>query len=34
MGGDTMSNSELVTAAGEGSANKVLFSFGPDPRRT
>ena len=32
MGGDTMSNSELVTAAGEG-ANKVLFTFGPDPRK-
>jgi len=32
MGGDTMSNSELVTAAGEG-ANNVLFTFGPDPRK-
>jgi branched-chain amino acid transport system substrate-binding protein len=32
MGGDTMSNSELVTAAGEG-ANSVLFTFGPDPRK-
>ncbi|MGE5384339.1 MAG: branched-chain amino acid ABC transporter substrate-binding protein, partial [Betaproteobacteria bacterium] len=33
MGGDTMSNSELVTAAGEG-ANNVLFTFGPDPRKS
>jgi branched-chain amino acid transport system substrate-binding protein len=32
MGGDTMSNSELVTAAGDG-ANSVLFTFGPDPRK-
>jgi len=32
LGGDTMSNSELVTAAGEG-ANNVLFTFGPDPRK-
>ncbi len=33
MGGDTMSNSELVTAAGDGS-NNVLFTFGPDPRKS
>lgn len=32
LGSDTMSNSELVTAAGE-MANNVLFTFGPDPRK-
>ena len=32
MGGDTMSNSELVTAAG-GAADNVLFTFGPDFRK-
>jgi branched-chain amino acid transport system substrate-binding protein len=32
MGGDTMSNSELVTAAGDG-ANNVIFTFGPDARK-
>ena len=33
MGGDTMSNSELVTAAG-GNADNVLFTFGPDFRNS
>jgi len=32
MGGDTMTNSELVTAAGPA-ANHVLFTFSPDPRK-
>ena len=32
MGGDTMINSELVTAAGP-EADNVLFTFSPDPRR-
>lgn len=32
MGGDTLSNTELVTAAG-AAANNVLFTFGPDPRK-
>jgi serine/threonine protein kinase len=32
MGGDTMTNSELVTAAGAASDN-VLFTFSPDPRK-
>jgi branched-chain amino acid transport system substrate-binding protein len=32
MGGDTMSNTELVTAAGPA-ANNVIFTFGPDPRK-
>ena len=32
MGGDTMSNTELVTAAGKAS-NNVLFTFGPDARK-
>ena len=32
MGGDTMTNSELVTAAG-ASADNVLFTFSPDPRK-
>ena len=32
MGGDTMTNSELVTAAGPA-ADKVLFTFSPDPRK-
>ena len=32
MGGDTMTNSELVTAAG-ASADNVLFTFAPDPRK-
>ncbi|MEF8698331.1 MAG: branched-chain amino acid ABC transporter substrate-binding protein [Candidatus Accumulibacter sp. UW20] len=32
MGGDTMSNSELATAAG-AEANNVLFTFGPDARK-
>ena len=32
MGGDTMTNSELVTAAG-ANADKVLFTFSPDPRK-
>ncbi|WP_291991735.1 branched-chain amino acid ABC transporter substrate-binding protein [Candidatus Accumulibacter sp. ACC003] len=32
MGGDTMTNSELVTAAGPASDN-VLFTFAPDPRK-
>lgn len=32
MGGDTMTNSELVTAAGKASDN-VLFTFSPDPRK-
>jgi branched-chain amino acid transport system substrate-binding protein len=32
MGGDTMSNTELVTAAG-AAANNVIFTFGPDPRK-
>ncbi len=32
MGGDTMTNSELVTAAGPAS-NNVLFTFAPDPRK-
>lgn len=32
MGGDTMTNSELVTAAGTA-ADNVLFTFAPDPRK-
>ncbi len=32
MGGDTMTNTELVTAAGPASDN-VLFTFSPDPRK-
>ncbi|MBB5190229.1 branched-chain amino acid transport system substrate-binding protein [Silvimonas terrae] len=32
LGGDTMSNSELVTAAGGDNANNVLFTFAPDSR--
>ncbi|MCK9259340.1 MAG: branched-chain amino acid ABC transporter substrate-binding protein [Azoarcus sp.] len=32
MGGDTMTNSELVTAAGAASDN-VMFTFSPDPRK-
>lgn len=32
MGGDTMTNAELVTAAGPA-ANQVLFTFSPDPRK-
>jgi hypothetical protein len=32
MGGDTMSNTELATAAGP-EANNVLFTFGPDARK-
>lgn len=32
FGGDTMSNSELVTAAGKA-ADNVLFTFGPDARK-
>ena len=32
MGGDTMTNSELVTAAGPN-ADSVLFTFSPDPRK-
>lgn len=32
MGGDTMTNSELVTAAGANSDN-VMFTFSPDPRK-
>jgi branched-chain amino acid transport system substrate-binding protein len=32
MGGDTMTNAELVTAAGPA-ANNVLFTFSPDPRK-
>lgn len=32
MGGDTMTNSELVTAAG-AAADNVLFTFAPDPRK-
>ncbi len=32
MGGDTMTNSELVTAAGPAS-DKVMFTFSPDPRK-
>jgi branched-chain amino acid transport system substrate-binding protein len=32
MGGDTMTNTELVTAAGP-SSDKVLFTFSPDPRK-
>lgn len=32
MGGDTMTNSELVTAAGEN-ADRVMFTFSPDPRK-
>ncbi len=32
MGGDTMTNSELVTAAGDA-ADKVMFTFSPDPRK-
>jgi branched-chain amino acid transport system substrate-binding protein len=32
MGGDTLTNSELVTAAGAASDN-VLFTFSPDPRK-
>lgn len=33
FGGDTMSNTELVTAAGKA-ANNVLFTFGPDARKS
>ena len=33
LGGDTMSNTELVTAAGKA-ANNVLFTFGPDARKS
>ena len=32
MGGDTMTNSELVTAAGTA-ADQVMFTFAPDPRK-
>lgn len=32
MGGDTLTNSELVTAAGPA-ADNVLFTFSPDPRK-
>ena len=32
MGGDTMTNSELVTAAGPA-ADNVMFTFSPDPRK-
>lgn len=32
FGGDTMSNTELVTAAGKAS-NNVMFTFGPDARK-
>ncbi|NMF89582.1 branched-chain amino acid ABC transporter substrate-binding protein [Aromatoleum petrolei] len=32
MGGDTMTNSELVTAAG-AAADNVMFTFSPDPRK-
>ena len=32
MGGDTLTNTELVTAAGV-SADNVLFTFAPDPRK-
>ena len=32
MGGDTMTNSELVTAAGPA-ADNVMFTFAPDPRK-
>ena len=32
MGGDTMTNSELVTAAG-ANADNVMFTFAPDPRK-
>lgn len=32
MGGDTMTNAELVAAAGEA-ADKVMFTFSPDPRK-
>ena len=32
MGGDTMTNSELVTAAGDA-ADNVLFTFSPDARK-
>ena len=32
MGGDTMTNSELVTAAGPA-ADQVMFTFAPDPRK-
>lgn len=32
MGGDTLSNTELVTAAGPA-ADNVLFTFAPDPRK-
>ncbi len=32
MGGDTMTNTELVTAAGPAGDN-VLFTFSPDPRK-
>jgi branched-chain amino acid transport system substrate-binding protein len=32
MGGDTLSNTELVTAAG-AAANNVIFTFGPDARK-
>jgi branched-chain amino acid transport system substrate-binding protein len=33
MGGDTMTNTELVTAAG-AAADNVLFTFSPDPRKS
>ena len=32
MGGDTMTNSELVTAAGTAT-DQVMFTFAPDPRK-
>ncbi|MBL8396724.1 MAG: branched-chain amino acid ABC transporter substrate-binding protein [Candidatus Accumulibacter sp.] len=32
LGGDTLTNSELVTAAGSA-ADNVLFTFAPDPRK-
>lgn len=32
FGGDVMSNSEIVTAAGKAS-NNIFFTFGPDPRK-
>lgn len=32
MGGDTLTNTELISAAG-AAANGVLFTFGPDPRK-
>src|SRR5258708_2544026 len=33
LGGDTLTNNELVTAAGP-EINKVLFTFPPDPRKS